>query len=120
MPTYDEMLEMDEEKCGEWILLRTEKPNREKLIEEMIDHEERTKSFEKTMAGKEITGEQRMVLDIFDRMKSLSTIQLLSKLEETLEGEEKDIVQEAIFAKTASDLVHLGANKMFWDIVNEA
>ena len=85
-PTYDQMLKMNEEDFKKWLTLRNE-TDREKLLIEMIDHEERTGSFRKT--AKKISGSEQAILDVFDI----------------------DLVEHAIFAKAASDHVGLGRTR---------
>ena len=111
-PTYDQMLKLDEKEFQQWLLLRNE-TDREKLLSEMIDHEERTGSLKKT-ARKDITHGQQHVLNIFDKEKSSETIKYFKKLEEIMledDKEYKSLIEDAIFAKAASDHVGLG-NKM--------
>ena len=101
-PTYDEMLKLSEKEFQQWLLIRNE-TDREKLLAEMIDHEERTGSFSKT-AKKEITKQEQLVLDVFNREKSREVIKWLEKLK-GFTG--YNAVQEAIFAKASSDHVRL-------------
>jgi len=108
-PTYDQMLKMNEEDFKKWLTLRNE-TDREKLLAEMIDHEERTGSFRKT-AKKEISGSEQAVLDVFDIDKSARIVRTFGKVKNALtEGEKEgiDLVEHAIFAKAASDHVGLG------------
>jgi|SRR3989344_2833930 len=108
-PTYDEMLKLSEKEFKQVLLIRNE-TEREKLLAEMIDHEERTGSFRKTARG-EITGAQQAVLNVFDRQKSAAIVETFGKVKEVLmeDGEkETDLVEDAIFAKAASDRVGLG------------
>ncbi len=108
-PTYDQMLKMSEEDHKKWLILRVE-TDREKLLSEMIDHEERTRSFRKT-AKKEISGPEQAVLDVFDIDKSARIVRTFGKIREVLTENEKegiDLVEHAIFAKAASDHVGLG------------
>ena len=110
MPTYEERLKMDKDEMRTWTLYRVQKENREKLLEEMIAHEEKTGSLRKTVR-KEITEGEQAVLNVFDREKSSGTVNALNKMGEILledDKEEKDFVMDAIFAKIASDSVGLG------------
>lgn len=110
MPTYEEMLKMDEDELQTWTLYRVQKDNREKLLEEMIAHEEKTGSLRKTIR-KEITTGEQAVLNVFDRNKSSGAVDALGKLGEIIideDKEEKDFVMEAIFAKIVSDHAELG------------
>ena len=107
-PTYDQMLKLDEKEFQQWLLLRNE-TDREKLLLDMIDHEERTGSFRKT-AKKEITGAEQAVLDVFDIDKSARIVRTFGNVKKVLtEGEKEgiDLVEHAIFAKAASDRVSL-------------
>lgn len=108
-PTYDQMLKMNEEDFKKWLTLRNE-TDRERLLLEMIDHEERTGSFGKT-AKKEISGSEQAILDVFDIDKSARIVRTFGKVKNALtEGEKEgiDLVEHAIFAKAASDHVGLG------------
>lgn len=108
-PTYDQMLKMNEEDFKKWLTLRNE-TDRERLLAEMIDHEERTGSFRKT-AKKEVSGPEQAVLDVFDIDKSARIVRTFGKVKEVLTENEKegiDLVEHAIFAKAASDHVGLG------------
>jgi len=110
MQTYEEMLKMNENELRTWTLYRIQKENREKLLEEMIAHEEKTGSLRKTVR-KEITSGEQTVLNVFDREKSSGTVNALGKMGEILledDKEEKDFVMDAIFAKITSDHVGLG------------
>lgn len=108
-PTYDQMLKLDEKEFQQWLLIRNE-TDREKLLSEMIDHEERTGSFRKTTQG-EITGAQQAVLNVFDKQKSAEIVKTFGEVKKVLmedEEEETDLVEDAIFAKAVSDRVGLG------------
>lgn len=122
-PKYDEMLDMQEQGFKQLLMNRIEQPNRESLLEEMIAHEERTHSAEKTMLGKEINSAVRMVLDVFSREKSKGAIELLEKTRKTLveTGQDSaDLVVEAILAKATSDFVHLGTHREFQSLTNSS
>ncbi|OGF65350.1 hypothetical protein A2Z53_02450 [Candidatus Giovannonibacteria bacterium RIFCSPHIGHO2_02_42_15] len=109
-PTYDQMLKMDEREFQQWLLLRNE-TDREKLLAEMIDHEDRTGSFRKTAKGKEVSGGAQAILDVFDIDKNARIVRTFGKVKEVLTENEKegiDLVEHAIFAKAASDHVGLG------------
>ena len=110
-PTYDQMLKMNEEDFKKWLTLRNE-TDREKLLIEMIDHEERTGSFRKT--AKKISGSEQAILDVFDIDKSARIVRTFGKVKSALtEGEKEgiDLVEHAIFAKAASDHVGLGRTR---------
>jgi len=107
-PSYDEMLKMGEEDFQEVLLLRTETPYREKLLEEMLEHEKKNGSFAKTATG-EISDTQKLILGVFDEDKSVESISLLHRASEQANkhgGDEIDLVNDAIFAKATSDLVN--------------
>ena len=111
IPTYDEMLKMNEDDFKKWITIRSEKPNRIVLLQEMIDQETRTHSFANT-ARKEITPASQAVLDMFNKDKSTDIADFLERLSNVASEEgdgDTDLVQDAIFAKAASDHVGLGA-----------
>ena len=108
--TYDEMLKLDPEDFKYLLAIRDEY-NRVKLLEEMIEHEERTDSFRKTAAGKEVSGSAQAILDVFDRQKGPYIIQTFGKVKKALVGsggEKIDLVEHAIYAKAASDHIGLG------------
>ncbi len=114
--TYDEMLELDEEDFKNLLAIRDEY-SRVKLLEEMIEHEERTCSFRKTAAGKEVSGSAQAILDVFDKQKSPHIVQAFGTLKSALTEEEKqgiDLVEHAIYAKAASD--HVEFNKVVFKI----
>lgn len=62
---YDEMLKMNEDDFRNCIAYRAEM-DRERLLLEMIEHEERTGSFRST-AKKELSGAEQMVLAVVMR-----------------------------------------------------
>ncbi len=115
-PKYGQMLSMPEEDFKKLLLVRLEHPHRQKLLGEMIEHEERTHSAEKTMLGKEINQTTRMVLDVFNREKSKEIVELLEKTRMTLAEttqDATDLVRDAMLAKATSDFVHLGTQREF-------
>lgn len=106
--TYDEMLKLDEKDFQNLLCVRNEY-NREKLLEEMIKHEEGTGSFRKT-AKEEVSGGEQALLDVFDGKKSTKIVETFEKVKKVLtEGKKEgiDLVEHAIFAKAASDYVLL-------------
>lgn len=106
--SYDEMLKMNKDDFRNCIAYRTEM-DRERLLLEMIEHEEQTGSFRST-AKKELSGAEQMVLDIFVIDKSARVVRNLGNLKRVLsDSNEKaeDLVEHAIFAKAASDHVGL-------------
>lgn len=108
-PTYDQMLKLDEKEFQQWLLIRNE-TDREKLLAEMIDHEDETGSFRMT-AKEEVSGAEQALLDVFDVDKSARIVRTFGKVKKVLtEGEKEgiDLVETAIFAKAASDHVGLG------------
>jgi len=119
MPTYEVMLEMNADDFKKWVLLRSEKPNRDKFLEEMIEHEEKTHSFRKT--GKaELTDGEQITMNVFDREMSRGVVAWLEKMNEFLpEEDRKDFVLEAILAKATSDHVKLGTHREFSRFVEE-
>ncbi len=100
IPSYEEMLGMGDDDFKKWILIRIEKPYRDRLLEEMSIHERQTGSFRKT-ARKETTQGEELVLSVFDGDKNV--IQALDGMKNLTDGKTIDLVQEAILAKSASD-----------------
>ena len=47
MPIYEEMLKLSKQEFQTWLFFRVQKPNRHKLLTEMVRHEGKTGSFEK-------------------------------------------------------------------------
>lgn len=108
-PTYDQMLKLDEKEFQQWLLIRNE-TDREKLLAEMIDHEDETGSFRMT-AKEEVSEAGQALLDVFDVDKSARIVRTFGKVKKVLtEGEKEgiDLVEHAIFVKAASDHVGLG------------
>ncbi|MFA5935800.1 MAG: hypothetical protein WC787_03030 [Patescibacteria group bacterium] len=113
LPSYVEILKMEKEPFTEWIIARSQDTYRKGLLEEMIEHEERTGSF-KNSARKELDPVDQLVFDIFDRQKSEETIRVLEGVENAAkatgyEGDNVGAVKSAIFAKATSDYFKLGA-----------
>lgn len=109
IPTYEEMLEMNEEDMKKWIAYRTQKENISTLLGEMIVHEEVNNSFRKTIAG-DLSKIQETLLNVFSRKESSNTVKHLNTIKEILVDGDKegvDLVMEAIFAKSASDYFKL-------------
>ena len=114
-PTYEEMLELDEDEFKAWLFVKSKGDNQKETLDEMITHEERTHSFAKT--GKEDDPAHiKMIVDVFNREKSDEIVRVLKNLSETsnklidegLDGEKGDIVEQAIWAKGTSDYFKLG------------
>jgi len=102
MPTYPEMLLMNEKDLEKWIILRTEPAYRKELIHEMILHEEKNHSLNKST--KKITPAQQLILDLFDKNKSSETLKLFEKIEPETGI---DLAREAMMAKAATDFCKL-------------
>lgn len=117
IPVYETMLKMDAPDFKKWVLLRSEPEYRDRFIQDMIDHEEVTKSFEKTAKNTDEGGE-RVALNVFTREKSAETVKWLNKLSE-LSDSKKDMVREVIFAKATSDYVHLGTHREYFNFTKE-
>jgi len=120
--TYVQMLELEDEAEFKKLLmqrLRLAPEERERLLEEMIDHETRTKSAEKTMSGKEITPQVRLVLNVFNRERSSEVADFLAKFKTVLGNGGPDFVQDAMLAKAASDRVHLGMHREFAAFISD-
>lgn len=99
IPSYEEMLGMDDNDFKKWVLIRIEKPYRNKFLKEMSIHEGRTGSFRKT-ARKETAEGEELILSVFNGDESV--IQTLDGVN-LADGKTIDLVQEAILAKSASD-----------------
>lgn len=114
MPTYKEMLALSKEEHQSWLIFRALKDNREKLLAEMIEHEEKTGSFGKTARGND-PPHTKLVLDVFKKDRSEEVTDVLQRLSDTAnelgyekDGGKGDIIRDAIYAKAASDYVGLG------------
>ena len=107
-PNYKEMLKMNSEDFRTWVIKRSSTDLRSVLIEEMVEHEEETKSFTKT-ARENISEGEQAALNVFSRSKSTETIRLLEKMNDFLDVVDKrDLIMESIFAKATSDHARLG------------
>lgn len=111
-PTYEEMLELDEDEFKAWLFVKGEGDNQEQTLKEMIEHESRTGSFTKT-ARNDIPPHEQLILNVFDKDKSAETIKALRNLDKVANElkEEKgseDFVKQSIWAKATSDYFKLG------------
>jgi hypothetical protein len=113
-PTYEEILELDEDEFKAWMFVMGEGENQEQTLKEMIEHETKTGSFAKT-AKTDIPPQEQVILNVFDKDKSAETIKVLRDLDKAVkeinEDEEKeyvDIVKQSIWAKATSDYFGLG------------
>jgi hypothetical protein len=103
-PSYEEILEMEEAEAQK-IFLERHTADLKTLLEEMIDHEERTGSFAKTARG-EIKPAEQMILNVFNKTKSKEIFELFSKIDNALTDSGDDapnLIDDAVFAKFASD-----------------
>jgi sarcosine oxidase delta subunit len=76
-PTYEEMLELDEDEFKAWLFVKGEGDNQEQTLKEMIEHESRTGSFTKT-ARNDVPPHEQLILNVFDKDKSTETIKALN------------------------------------------
>jgi len=111
-PTYEEMLELDEDEFKAWLFVKGEGENQEQTLKEMIEHESRTGSFTKT-ARNDIPPHEQLVLNVFYKDKSAETIKALRNLDKVAnelkeEKDNEDIVKQSIWAKATSDYFKLG------------
>lgn len=114
-PTYNEMLELDEDEFKAWLFVKAESDNQEELLQEMIEHEEDTGSFAKTSKPNGTEFEQ-VILDLFKREKSDEVAGILRKLCEVtdehglndVDGSSTDLIKTALWAKGTSDFYKLG------------
>ncbi len=108
MPSYEEMIMMTKEEVGMWTVIRVDGRFRDALLQEMIEHEEKTGSFRGTKTSA-IGWEGELLLNLFNRTKSAEIAALLEKTKRVLVdgvGEQEsdvDLIMEAIMAKSASD-----------------
>jgi len=102
---YAKMLALPEEDFKNMLVARIEKPYITQLLQEMIDHEEETHSFAKTAPKRELTAGEKGVLKIFSSDPTRLGVALSEKVKEYTDI---NIIQEAIFAKAASDRFGLG------------
>jgi hypothetical protein len=114
-PTYEEMLDLEEDEFKAWLFVKGDKTNQDEFLKEMIKHETQTGSFAKT--GRENDPPHvKMIVDVFDKDKSEEIVNALRKLSDTsnelidkgADGEKGDIVQQSIWAKGTSDYYKLG------------
>ena len=113
MPTYDEILKLDEDEFKAWLFVMANSDHEKDTLEQMIDHEERTHSFEKTKR-EDASVFTKAILDVFRRERSKEIVDLLKRVDESYrkgkheEGECVDIVKQALWAKANSDYFGLG------------
>jgi hypothetical protein len=110
-PTYTEMLTLDKDEFKAWLFAMAETSQYQKeLLEQMINHEEKTGSFEKTKQ-KGNSDVENLTFDVFKRGRSKEVVGTLTRLSE-LVGESKSdtvsVVKQAIHAKAMSDYFGLG------------
>ncbi|MFH1233025.1 MAG: hypothetical protein V1649_00010 [Patescibacteria group bacterium] len=107
MPTYEEMLKLSKEEFQTWLFFRVQKSNRNKLLTEMIEHEEKTGSF-----GKE---SREIILELLEKEVDSPHLQFAQgifkkdnkKMVQILEDENVggDEIRDSIFAKAIVDYV---------------
>jgi hypothetical protein len=110
-PTYEEMLELDENEFKAWLFVKGEGDNQEQTLKEMIEHESRTGSFTKT-ARADIPPHEQLILNVFDKDKSAETIKAIRNLDKVAnelkdDKKDEDIVKQSIWAKATSDYFKL-------------
>ena len=105
MPTYEEMLKLSKEEFQTWLLFRVQKPNRNKLLTEMIEHEEKTGSFGKEsreriseLLEKEVDSPYLQFAQGIFKKDNKKMVQILE--DENVGGDE---IRDSIFAKAISD-----------------
>lgn len=114
-PTYEEILELDEDEFKAWLFVMAESENQDDTIKQMTEHETRTGSFGKTKREDD-TPFTKLIVDVFDTEKSAEVVSTLRNLsttanklvDEGAEGEKGDIVKQSIWAKGVSDYYKLG------------
>lgn len=115
-PTYEEMLSLNQDEFQTWMIIRTQKENREALLNEMIEHEEETGSFAKTLKPTHKPHE-KLIVDVFKKEKSKEVVEALEDLfkvayendtETKDEDKDRDIIRDSIYAKSTSDYFKLG------------
>jgi len=113
-PTYEEMLELDEDEFKAWLFVKAEGENQEQTLKDMIEHETKTGSFTNT-AKADIPPQEQVIFNVFNKDKSAETIKVLRNLDKVANelnaDEEKgyvDIVKQSIWAKGTSDYFGLG------------
>lgn len=109
MPTYEEMLKLSKEEFQTWLLFRVQKPNRNKLLTEMIEHGEKTGSFGKEsreriseLLEKEIDSPHLQFAQGIFKKDNKKMVQILE--DENVGGDE---IRDSIFAKAISDYMPL-------------
>ena len=105
MPTYEEMLKLSKEEFQTWLLFKVQKPNRNKLFTEMIEHEGKTSSFEKEskeriseLLEKEVDSPHLKFAQGIFKKDNKKMVQILE--DENVGGDE---IRDSIFAKAISD-----------------
>lgn len=110
-PTYEEILQMDKDALQTWILMRIQKPEQEKLLEEMIEHEEKTGSFGKTFREDDPPF-YKLFTGLFRRTTSKKIKEMLEHMDQTLEKygrkSDSDVVKESMMAKSIEDYYSVG------------
>jgi Mg2+ and Co2+ transporter CorA len=105
IPAYEEMLKLSKEEFQTWLFFRVQKPNRNELLAEMIEHEEKTGSFGKEskeriseLLEKEIDSSHLEFAQGIFKKDNKQIIQILE--DENVAGDE---IRDSIFAKAMSD-----------------
>ena len=103
--TYDEMLKLGEKDFKKHMRTR-DSSDREKLLEEMINHEERTHNFRKVLGCQPLLRDDYLVIDVFYKKTSAHLVELFEKIKDIFikAGKEPvDLVKDAISIKAGAD-----------------
>ncbi len=103
MPKYNEIINFNDSDFKPALLSRM-KDDRNNLIAEMVDHEEKFHTAQNSLEGREVSKETMLILDLFKREKSAEILELLDNLSELTSVEKKvNLVDDAILAKAVTD-----------------
>ncbi|MBU1132154.1 hypothetical protein KKC32_02830 [Patescibacteria group bacterium] len=120
MMSYEEMLNLSSEDAFQEILILKAEFDRKNLLQEMIEHEEKTNTIKDELLndvkrGKQISAESIALRMVFDKNESAEIVSIFDKVKKRLKHLEKtddtDLVQDAIYAKAASDFVNSSKHK---------
>ena len=111
-PTYEEVLSLDKDEFKAWVFIKASKHNQEETLKEMIEHENKTGSFAKTMKEDDAS-HIKALYDVFvgSEKRSRDVVSLLQKIEDVklkyLTSSSGDLVGQLIWAKATSDYYKL-------------
>lgn len=103
--TYNEMLSLNEKDFMGLLRLRN-KRSRSRFIKEMIDHEERTRSFCRSKVNKKLTKDDTFFLCFFNKNENSYLVKLFKRIKKILKNGGKeaiDLTEGAIMSKAISD-----------------